>query len=342
MSEAIASIKAWRSVSQLAEPLDFGTFTIRERSYCNVEVSLIGGAIGRARSIDRGVAVELIVQDLVGPSYMGADAKDAIELWHRALRSATPALSAGAGLRALSLVDLAVHDAVRPFLDATATTGQLPSPEVWAIVGYPPSSTPEQVAAQTRHAIDAGVAGVKLPVAAHPEQTRARVKAALAEAGDSQVALDLAWSSLSADGAARLVDGLPLKWVEDPFVPGALGEIRKLRSLTDVPIAVGDEDCSLYHPLALIDEGIVDFVRLDSTCQGGESRMRELAPRLKESGVLVSWHMSALLHAKLAGRWGIPSRSIELSSPGAGVDPLLETVELADAIKQLSGHTTPV
>lgn len=341
MPDTIASITAWRSVSQLAQPLDFGTFTIRERSYCNVEVTLGGGAIGRARSIDRGVAVDKIVQDLVAPSYLGSDAQQVSELWHRALRSATPTLSAGAGLRALSLVDLAVHDAVRESLSPSATTGYLESPKVWAIVGYPPSATPAHVTTQTRHAMDAGVAGVKLPVAPTREQTRARVLAAIAEAGEGRVALDLAWSATSPDGAARLIDGLPLAWVEDPFVPGALSEIRTLRSLIDVPLAVGDEDCSLYHPLALIDEGLVDIVRMDATCQGGESRMRDLAPLLQQAGVPVSWHMNAILHAELAGRWGIPSSSVELSSPEAGVDPLLETIGIADAIKQLPGQAAP-
>jgi L-alanine-DL-glutamate epimerase-like enolase superfamily enzyme len=138
------------------------------------------------------------------------------------------------------------------------------------------------------------------------------------------VALDLAWTAQSADEAARLVDGLELAWVEDPFISGATRELIRLREILDVPLASGDEESHLYHPEALLDAGAVDIIRIDATCQGGVTRMVRLGERLRDYGVPVSWHMNTFVHRQLAGIAGIETKSIEISSPGSGVDVLAE------------------
>ncbi len=330
----VSAVKARREVVPLPTPLRFGPMTIRSRSYCIVDVELTDGRVGSASTLDRNIDLVPVVVDTIAGSYMGERASDVRELWHRALRAASPTISSGAGLRALSLVDIAVHNAT-PYRSQTTNN---PAP-VWVIVGYPPDSSPEFVRAEAVAAVAAGASGVKLPVSSTFELTRARLAAAAEAIGDSRVAIDLAWSAPSADDAARVVDGFAVAWLEDPFPPGSVRELAKLRAIIDVPLASGDEDTQLYHPMVLLDAEAVDIVRLDATCQGGITRMHDLSALLANAHVSASWHMSSGVHARLARELSFSSISVEISSPGAGVDPLHETTELMTAIHDIASRS---
>lgn len=330
MTEPVIRVDARRVTRRLAIPLRFGALTIRARSYCLVEVALADGTVGSARAVDRGVDVAAVVNELIAPTWVGAGAETTEAQWELALRSASPALSSGAGLRALSLVDLATHDARRP--PRAPSSDRAPAVPLWVVVGYPPSAPPDVVEREARDALAAGAAGVKLPIGEDRRATRDRVTAALQVMGASRVAIDLAWTAASPDDAARLVEGLELAWVEDPFIPGRLRDLIALRRLLDVPLAAGDEDAQLYHPEVLIDSAAVDIVRLDAFCQGGETRMRQLGKSLDGESVRVSWHMNARVHAALARELPFESVSVEISAPGAGVDPLDEASPIVPAV----------
>jgi len=314
---------AQRLTAGLERPLTFGEMTIAERTYIAVEVKLSDGTVGAARTLDRGFDLRSVVEDIVRPAFQGASVDDPAETWRAALRRASPSLSAGAGLRALSIVDIAFRNAIRL---STQVPHNVTPPEcpVFMIVGYPPDSTPDEVAAETLAAIEAGAAGVKLPRSTSVEATRDRLAAATGVAGGKRVALDLAWSCASPDTAAHIVDGFELAWLEDPFPPGNVPALKALRSMLSFPLASGDEDASLYSPDVLIDSEAVDIVRLDATCQGGVTRMIALAEKHAGSNVVVSWHMNSEVHAWLARELSLNTISIEVSASGAGVDPLEE------------------
>jgi L-alanine-DL-glutamate epimerase-like enolase superfamily enzyme len=322
----IVEVVSSRVRRTLPVPIVFGPMTISVRSYCRVQVRLRDGRVGRSFSLDRGIDVAAIVRGIVGPAYLAAASASTTEAWWHALRAASPAVASGAGLRALSLVDLAVVDAREEWPAATG-----PRPPLWVVIGYPPSMPPDQVAAEAVAAIKVGAAGVKVPASA--ERSRARLEAVVAAVGAERVAHDLAWGAADADAAARAVDGLDLAWLEDPFPPGNVSELRRLRRMLDVPLASGDEDGQLYHPLQLIEADAVDLVRLDATCQGGATRMRELDSAIAATGVPVSWHMNLAVHERLARGLTFRTASVELSGRGSNVDPLDERRALVPAIK---------
>lgn len=319
----VREVRASRAAVRLPTPLHFGPMVIRERTYLIVEVELSDGAVGMARTLDRGFDLRSVVLEIVAPSYESGPINDPARTWREALGSASPALSAGAGLRALSLVDIAIRSAVRSSRGAEDVFVR-PRPPVWSIVGYPPDSAPDKVATEASAAIRAGAAGVKLPRAKTEQATRERLRAAVNAVGASRVALDLAWSCRTAEDAAHLVDGFELAWLEDPFPPGNLRELTRLRSMLSFPLASGDEDANLYSPDVLVELGAVDIVRLDATCQGGITRMIDFAQRFEGHPVTVSWHMNSGIHERLAQELDLTTISIEVSTPGAGVDPLEE------------------
>lgn len=320
-----------RITRRLPAPMTFGRFTVSERTYCTVELELADGRQGFAATLDRGVAVSDIVNGIVGPAYEQLPIEEPLECWRHVLRLHSPALSSGAGLRALSLVDLAVHDALG------RVPKLAPSPPVWVIVGYPPTADADEVAEQAHLADIAGAAGVKLPVSRDVGFTRSRVEGALGVLGPGRVALDLAWSCADSEEVLRYVAGLELAWVEDPFPPGQAAELADLRRRLDVPLASGDEEGHLYHPDPLLCSEAVDIVRMDATCQGGLSRFADAVERGLHIAAPISWHMNARWNMAAAEILGAEPWSVEVSGPGSGVDPLAENRSLAVAVADPSG-----
>jgi L-alanine-DL-glutamate epimerase-like enolase superfamily enzyme len=135
----------------------------------------------------------------------------------------------------------------------------------------------------------------------------------------------------------KIVGGLDLAWVEDPFVSGSLMELKKLRALLNSPLASGDDETHLYHPQAFVETGAVDILRIDTTSQGGLSRLLQLNDYLAQKKMPVSWHVYDAWHSQVASILDVESISIEYSAPGASVDAL---AELIVARQKVSGESS--
>ena len=316
--------------------MELGNYIIKARGFCVVTVELEDGTMGSAFALDRGAPVAEAVNTLIAKPYAEIFTGDPLVAWDTLLRQASPALSSGAALRGFSLVDLAAHDAVARHEERTVVARfnkKMKKLATWAVIGYPPSRGPEEIAWEVKAAVDAGAVGVKLPVGRTPELTRDRIIAAL-DTKLCPVATDLAWSCRTPEDAMKIVRGLDLAWVEDPFIPGSLAELRALRSLLQVPLASGDDEAHLYHPQAFIETEAVDMLRLDATCQGGLSRLIQLDEYLTKAALPLSWHVYDAWHSQIASIIGPTTFSIEFSAPGASVDPLAEMIF---ALKNQSG-----
>ena len=324
----IADVSARRVTLTLPRPVQLGEYLIKARGYCVTTVRLTDGSVGHAFGLDRGVPVAECVNSIIAPLYKEVFTGDPVATWDVIYRRASAPLSSGAALRGFSLVDLAAHEAVAK--SAGKTVAQLFGKSEkkiakWAVIGYPPSRGPEDIAWEVKAAVAAGATGVKLPVGMTPELTRERIIAAL-DTKLCPVSTDLAFSCRTAEDAMKIVGGLDLAWVEDPFVSGSLMELKKLRSLLDSPLASGDDETHLYHPQAFVESGAVDILRIDTTCQGGLSRLLQLNEYLAQKNMPVSWHVYADWHSQVASILDVESVSIEYSAPGASVDALAELI----------------
>ena len=324
----IKEVKGRRVTLTLPKPVELGNYVIRARGFCVATVELEDGTVGTAYALDRGSPVSESINTLIAKPYQEIFTGEPLVAWDTLLRQASAALSSGAALRAFSLVDLAAHDAIARLEGRTVVErfnrNKKDFPK-WAVIGYPPSRGPEEIAWEVKAAVAAGAVGVKLPVGKSPELTRERIIAAL-DTKLCPVATDLAWSCRTPADAMKIVKGLDLAWVEDPFIPGSLDELRALRSLLSVPLASGDDEAHLYHPQAFVETEAVDMLRMDSTCQGGLSRMLLLDDYLVNSGLSLSWHVYDAWHSQIASIINTPTFSIEFSAPGASVDPLAELI----------------
>jgi L-alanine-DL-glutamate epimerase-like enolase superfamily enzyme len=184
---------------------------------------------------------------------------------------------------------------------------------------------PEETGAQTAQLYAAGWRRFKAPIAATPERTAGRLRAARAAAPDAWLGMDAAWVYEDVDSAAAFIESIPdvgLGWFEDVFPPGDAAILRRLRDRIDVPIAQGDEQGGIYYPEALIAARAVDVIRVDFTCMGGITGGRRVIDQVLEAGLAFSPHMFPHVHSQVMAGLGHSDVPIEWGIPFTGVHPM--------------------
>ncbi len=330
---AVATVRA-----PLPEPIRFGDWVMPHREFALVRVRAEDGAEGFGFTLTREGPLAATIRQAIAHRYVGAaldDATGAAALFAGCQRSNLAGLSAGIGLRALSIVDLAAYDLLARRAGvciARFLGGEPRSLPATAIVGYPPSMTAEEVSAQVTALRAAGWRRFKIPICLPLEQARTRVLAAREAAGaDAWLGMDAAWVFTTSAEAADFLDTLAdaaLDWFEDVVPPGDAELIAQLRARSGgVPIAMGDEQGGSYYPEALLRAEAVDAVRVDLTCMGGISGARRVLDACAQAGVRCWPHMFAHVHSQVLAGWGVEA-PIEWGVPGTGVD------QYADSLRQ--------
>jgi mannonate dehydratase len=89
---------------------------------------------------------------------------------------------------------------------------------------------------------------------------------------------------------AKELEQYKLFFLEDPFAPEDNGYFRQLRQQTAIPIAMGELYVNVQEYLPLIQERLIDFIRVHITDIGGLSPARKLAALCEFFGVRTAWH----------------------------------------------------
>ena len=282
-------------------------------------------------------AIAGAIRQAVAHHYVGATISSAAEieaLFYRCQGSNLASLASGAGLRSLSIVDLAAYDLFAKASEISIVRllgGTHRSLPATAIVGYPPGKMgPDDVRVQVQSLRAAGWRRFKIPIALPLEYGAARLLAAREAAGiDDWLGIDAAWVFRAVDDALAFLDqvaGARLAWFEDVFPPGDAALVAALRERSDIPIAMGDEQGGSYYPEALLAKNAVDVVRIDLTCMGGITRARALIDACDRAGTAFAPHMFAHVHSQVFGALGydVP---IEWGVPDTGVDQYADSLD---------------
>ena len=336
MSEQIDRLEVATVRAALPMPIRFGDWVMEHREFALVRVRAESGNEGFGFTLTREGPIAATIHRAIAPHYAGATVAtrdDAAQLFARCQGSNLAGLASGIGLRALSIVDLAVHDLLARSAElpiARWLGGEPRRLPATAIIGYPPGSMgPDAVAEQVRALGDAGWRRFKIPIALPLEYGRDRLLAAREAAGaDAWLGMDAAWIFRSVDDALSFLDGVRearLAWFEDVFPPGDAEIVARLRERTDVPIAMGDEQGGSYYPEALLLRRSVDVVRIDLTCMGGISRARPMIDACEAAGTAWAPHMFAHVHSQVFAGLGYEP-PVEWGVPGTGVDQYADSL----------------
>jgi L-alanine-DL-glutamate epimerase-like enolase superfamily enzyme len=159
------------------------------------------------------------------------------------------------------------------------------------------------------------------------------------EAGRSGVVVDVGFGWRDADDAladldawgigARAGVGEPpaLAWLEDPVLPEDAAGAARVREVTGLPLAIGDEvtDPEVFARLAAL--GAFDVARVDVVGIGGITAADPLVRSWQGAGLVTSSHVYPEVSVHLGGAAGIGVETFERSPQGNPYDPAPLLVE---------------
>ena len=335
-SATISDVRVATIRGQLPAPVIFGDWVMKDREFAVVRITTDKGVEGWAFTLTRDGAAAEQIRKAIAPVYVGTEIADREKTFKVAKGRTYGSHSAGIGLRALSLMDLACWDIAAKLEDkpiAEFLGGKASPMPATAIIGYPPAKMPpDKVGEQVRELHAAGWRRFKCPMGVTLEESAKRLQAARAAAPDAWLGTDLVWMFPTVDAAAAYADtvsDLNLGCIEDIFPPGNAGKLAELRKRVKMPIWQGDEQGGSYYPEALILAKSVDLVRVDLTCMGGITGGRAIIDECLAAGVAFGPHMFAHVHSQVFSAWGFTDRAIEWGVPWTGVDPYADSLENA-------------
>jgi L-alanine-DL-glutamate epimerase-like enolase superfamily enzyme len=340
----------------LEVPIVYGAWVMRHREFVLVRIDADDGTSGFAYCLTRDGPVPEIIGRTIAPRYVGTSAVDPRLAYFDTLYSNHAVHAAGIGMRSLSVVDIAAWDLACRINGVTIAAAlgaadpvRLPAT---AIVGYPPSMQPDELAAQVVTLWDAGWRRFKVPIAPDLDTSVERLRAARAAAPTGWVGFDANMVFRTAEDVAgfdaRVAD-LDLGWIEDLVPPGDAALVADCRRAATTPVAMGDEQGGSYHPQALLSHAAVDVLRIDLTTNGGITGMARVLDLARAHGVAVAPHMYPHLHSRVLPALGATDVPIEWGVPGTGVHPMDDCLEqpvvtdgLMDPLAQDAGLGTLV
>jgi L-alanine-DL-glutamate epimerase-like enolase superfamily enzyme len=317
----------------LPVPIIYGNWIMDHREFALVRVDLEDGTAGFAYGLTRDGPVATIVHRSIAPCYVGREIDDPKQLYYGALWTNHAVHAAGIGMRALSLVDIACWDALarhRKQSFQEVLGGELSELPATAIVGYPPTMSPEELANQIVDLKKKGWNRFKIPISPDLDLSEARLRAAREVAQSDWVGFDINMVLRSSEAVLEFenrIRDLKLGWIEDVVPPGDAAMVARVRQGSKTPIAMGDEQGGSYHPEALLTAKAVDIIRVDATTNGGVTGLQSCLERARIAGVKVSPHMFPHLHSRLLPIFGFKDVPIEWGIPGTGVHPMDDGLE---------------
>lgn len=295
----------------LSQPVRNGTATITEREYVMVRIATDSGAWGAACCLARGGDLVSIIRRTIAPLVTGRGEHEPQRITADVWARCTPFLGTdGQVARAISVVDMALWDlhakgARLPLADLLGAGGVERVP-VMAASGYYTSLDPAtELAAITREFADLGEQGyprLKIMAGAVGASFDAERIAAAVDAAKMPVGVDVNGAWRTTGDAGRLLDAVApgaIEFIEEPFRLGEIDVLRRFRRLQSTPIAIGEWETDARYLRTLMEEGLIDLLRLDVTAIGGVTGWLAAAALATSFAIPVLPHYFPLFHAPL-------------------------------------------
>lgn len=308
----IVSVAAANAVVPLDAVTAFSTRSVAERHYCLVRVTSDDGISGIGFCYAGHAAGQLItiaIAELLAPQLLGADPYRVEGLWRRMYAESLLHGRAGAVVRGISALDIALWD-------RNSRAAGLP---LWKYLGgdaeesvaayasggyYLAGKTPSHLADEAESYVAAGFGALKIKVGRlEPAEDADRLSAVRRAVGpDIQVMVDAnnAYRDLGeALKAARAFEPYSPAWLEEPFSPDDIASHGLLAARTSIPIASGEIEVGRWRHAELIDHGGLQVLQSDAAVCGGITEWRRIAAYADTRGLVMSPHWFHDLHVHL-------------------------------------------
>jgi L-alanine-DL-glutamate epimerase-like enolase superfamily enzyme len=309
----ISSVSAVTVRVPLANPPAFSTRRVHAREYTLVRVRDEDGVEGIGFSPagpGGGAIMTTAVRDLLAKVVVGEDPYRIEGLWQEMYQEALLHGRAGAVMRALSAVDVALwdHNARAVGLPLWRFLGAVHSETVPAYASggyYLDGKGPDGLADEVRGYVDMGFQAVKIKVGRlSPPEEEQRVAAVREAVGpDVLVMLDAnnAWPDLpTALQSVRRFEPYDPYWIEEPFSPDDIDNHARLARSTPVPVVTGEVEAGRWRHKELLEKEAAAILQTDVGVAGGITEFRRIAATAASYGVPMAPHAWHHLHVHVA------------------------------------------
>lgn len=308
----IASVEARTMRVPLDHPTSFSTRSVQHRDYVLVRVRGDDGVEGIGfcyGGSNAGSLVAHAVRELFAPMLIGQDPFRVEGLWSEMYQESLLQGRAGAVMRALSIIDVALWDrnARALGLPLYKLLGGYHHDRVPAYASggyYLAGKTPEMLGEELAGYVEAGFSAVKIKVGKlDPKGEEERIRAAREAIGpDVLLMLDAnnAWSDLpTALRYMERYEPYDPYWIEEPFSPDDIDNHARLAEWTAVPVATGEIEVGRWRFKELLDKGAAAILQTDAAVCGGITEFRRIAATAASYGVKICPHWFHDLHVHL-------------------------------------------
>lgn len=308
----IEAVEAAVARVPMDRPTSFSSRVVRDREYGLVRVRDTDGVTGIGFCYPGHKAASIVataVRDLLAPVAVGQDSMAVEKIWADMYQEALLHGRAGAVMRAISIIDVAIWDLNARRLNAPLShVLGCHKPDLvpcYASGGYyTDGKTPGHLADEVRGYVEAGFKAVKIKVGKEdPKGEEARVRACREAIGpDVPLMLDAnnAWANVA--GALRYVERFedyePF-WIEEPFGPDDVISHARLARETTIPVATGEILAGRWRHVDFLREEAVHYLQTDAAVCGGITEWRRIAHTAESFSVPVYPHWFHDLHVHL-------------------------------------------
>ena len=128
----------------------------------------------------------------------------------------------------------------------------------------------------------------------------ALVREVIGEDKDLMVDVNRGWDLPTAIEAARLLEPLRPRWLEEPVRwADDRRELKLLAPKTRIPLSAGESELTSYGCRALLEEQAIQILQFDCTMMGGFTEGRKLAALCEFNHVQVAPHHDCFIHAHI-------------------------------------------
>ena len=259
-----------------------------------VKVETDSGIVGWGEAFPHRVwhAVKSLLENLIAPACIGADASDIPALMKRLIYHVHGVGRAGPVMYALSGLDIALWDIIGKSknLPIYQLLGGKPCAKLPAYASLLKYNDTDIVVRTCREALDRGYSELKIHETGRAEISAAAQVLRQHNGGSLMVDVNAPWTPSEALSAVAPLRELGLKWIEEPVWPPEDFEAAHQISAAGVPVAIGENVLTPSDFARLIDSRAVDYVQPSVAKIGGISIARDILVAANAANVAVAPH----------------------------------------------------
>ncbi len=296
----------------LHNPVAFSNRVVQAREYCLVRVFSDNGTTGIGYSYavnTSGRILAAAIEEVFAPILLERDSLEVELLWKEMYQEALLIGRAGAAMRALSAVDIALWDlnarsVALPLYKYMGAAKQGRVPTYGSGGYYQPHKTIDDLCSEMLSFVQVGHKAVKMKVGRlTPAKDAERVGAVRDAIGpDILLMLDAnnAWRDLPmALTALRPLERFEPFWIEEPFSPDDIDNHAALARNTSIQVATGEVEAGRWRFKELMDKRAASILQTDAIVCGGITEWRRIAATASSYGIPVAPHAWHDVHAHL-------------------------------------------